>query len=541
MEHASLNSKLDTMCSALMRYFARHTIEGLESELAIYKHAFVTTAADRDQLQARLSSLGEMTAGARPDQSAPQIDETSTYGRYWQGPTEHHRELLDSLAEKSDTEVFRALILTGFVLQHALARKREHIGRLIAWQIETLAKAGVDFTALDAAICELDILPDELIFNIAGRRLSTDFVRYYEYFNIIKQTLTLPKKPLIVEIGAGYGGLARILRLHHPDSSLLLLDIAETLTGTELYLRHAFPEFIIRYFSQNDPRPPQPGEIVLCRIEEFDLLKDLTIDLAVNTWSFGEMPNRYIDQWFRFLNERNTTKSIFLLNHFMMQVCLELNTARAQLQSANWLSRVDARWDVVKFEMHPGSHHAPYWRHCHQGLCVVGKLFVCDADRRRAMDEARAAARDVHLEDWAQFSVDANSTEVGAQDRRIALLSKPDALIDETTVFNLTQVETVLGLMKDDIRRDESSAFFRLWNDYRLNGSLASLRLLRILLYIKWRPAVKNPSNGKAYSVISGEDYEFGTLVGNSFAGDPGLIVPKWLEERLAEIFALAR
>ena len=529
------------MWSALARYLSRHAIEKLEAELATYKHAFLTTAADRDRLLAKLSSAGEMTATATPDQTVPQIDDASTYGRYWQEPTERHRELLNSLAGKSATEVFRALILTGFVLQHALARKREHIERLIVWQIETLAKAGIEFAALDPTICELDILPDELIFDIAGRRLSTDFVRFYEYFTIINQKLTLPQKPLIVEIGAGYGGLARILRLHHPDCSLLLLDIAETLTGAELYLKNAFPHSIIRYFTQDDPRPPQPGEIVLCRIEDSHLLKELTIDLAINTWSFGEMPNRYIDQWFRFLNERNTTQSIFLLNHFMMQVCLESNTARAQLQSANWLSKVDARWDVVKFEMHPGSHHAPYWRHCHQGLCVVGKLFESGTDRQRAMDDARDAARDVHLEDWAQFSIDAGGAESGSQDARIALLSKPDSRIDEATVFNLTQVETVLGIMKDDIRRDESSAFFRLWNDFRLNGSRSSLRLLRILLYLKWRPAVKNPSNGTAYSVISGEDYEFGTLVGNEFAGDTGLIVPQWLDQKLTEIFETTR
>lgn len=531
------------MWSIFTNYLVRNALKSLEAELAThkaelatYKHAFTTTAADRD----RLLAIAATAAADQSAHAAPQIDETSTYGRYWQGPTNRHRELLDSLVGESPTETFRALIRTGFVLQHALARNREHIERLITWQMEMLRESGVDFAALDPAICELDILPDELLFDIAGRRLSTDFVRFYEYFAVIQQELALPERPLIAEIGSGYGGLSRILKLHHPHCALLLLDIAETLKGAELYLRHAFPDAVIRYFTPSDPRLPGPGEIVLCRIEDSDRLEGLTIDLAINTWSFGEMPNRYIDQWFSFLNERNTTKALFLLNHFMMQVCLESNTARAQLQSANWLSKIDSRWDVVKFEMHPGSHHAPYWRHCHQGLCVVAKLFDTDADKRRAVDNARAAARDIHLEDWAQFSIDAGSTEGDTQDRRVALLSKPSSRIDETTVFNLTQVENVLGIVKDDIRRDESSAFFRLWNDYRLSGSLASLRLLRILLHLKWRPPLKNPSTGAAYSVIFGEDYEFGRLVGNSFAGDPGLVVPEWLDKRLKQIFATA-
>ena len=101
----------------------------------------------------------------------------------------------------------------------------------------------------------------------------------------------------------------------------------------------------------------------------------------------------------------------------------------------------------------------------------------------------------------------------------------------------MSQVENILGIIKDDIRHDEHSAFFRLWNDYRLSGSRASLRLLRILLYLKWRPALKNPSTGSPYSVIAGEEYEFGKLVGNDFAGDVSLIVPEWLDWRFKQIF----
>ncbi len=100
----------------------------------------------------------------------------------------------------------------------------------------------------------------------------------------------------------------------------------------------------------------------------------------------------------------------------------------------------------------------------------------------------------------------------------------------------MAQAEEALGIVKDDIRFDERSAFFRLWNDYRMSGSLPSLRLLRILLYLKWRPAVKNPATGAPYSVISGEEYQFGSLVGGRFAGDPGLIVPRWLDEQLERI-----
>ncbi len=204
-------------------------------------------------------------------------------------------------------------------------------------------------------MCELDILPDALLFAIANRRVSTDFVRFYEYFARIRRTVPLADRPLVVEIGSGYGGLARIVKLHHPACALLLIDIEETLKGAEIYLRYGFPDAVIRYFTPANPTLPEPGEIVLCRVEDSRDLKGMTADLAINTWSFGEMPNRYIDRWFTFLNHDNTTRAIFLVNHFMMPVCLQSTTARAQLQSAQWLSKIDDRWDIVDFELHPGS------------------------------------------------------------------------------------------------------------------------------------------------------------------------------------------
>ena len=249
-------------------------------------------------------------------------------------------------------------------------------------------------------MCELDIVPEALLFDVGNRRVSTDFIRFYEYFVRIRQTIPLPERPVVFEIGSGYGGLARIVKLHHPACALLLLDIEETLKGAGIYLRYAFPDAAIRYFTPANPRRPESGEIVLCRVEDSPALTGMTADITINTWSFGEMPNRHIDRWFRFLNDENTTRAIFLVNHFMMPVCLQSPTARAQLQSAQWLSRIDGRWDIVDFEMHPGSHRSPFWRHCQQGVCVAARLFESEAAKAEAVAAARAAVRDVYLEDW---------------------------------------------------------------------------------------------------------------------------------------------
>lgn len=68
------------------------------------------------------------------------------------------------------------------------------------------------------------------------------------------------------------------------------------------------------------------------------------------------MPNRHIERWFSFLTESNSTAALFSTNHFMIPVCLESPTARAEFPSARWLPKIDARRDIVEFAIHPGVH-----------------------------------------------------------------------------------------------------------------------------------------------------------------------------------------
>ena len=163
--------------------------------------------------------------------------------------------------ERPPPRLFRALIATrGFVLQHALARRESarraahHDGRsktLRAFWKNQLRQRSMP------TMCELDIFPEELLFDIADRRVSTDFVRFYEYFVLIQQTIPLPEQPLVFEIGSGYGGLARIIKLHHPGCALLLLDIEETLKGGGVFC--AMP-FLVRssdHFTPANPMLPE--------------------------------------------------------------------------------------------------------------------------------------------------------------------------------------------------------------------------------------------------------------------------------------------
>lgn len=516
-------------------------VRKLRADVARYRHAFESTAKDRDRLAVEAESYRHAFESTAKDRDRlaleaahappPQVDDSSPYGRYWQFPTDLHRRILNEVGGSGD--LFSRLIETGFVLQHGLIQKRAHIQRLIDCQIEHLRSEGCDLETLDPSVCELAIMPKHLVFQRAGRIISTDLLRFLEYLIAIEKHGLIGPSSTIAEIGAGYGGLARLIKLRHPGARLVLLDIAETLKGAEIYLGAAFPNLTIRYFDPADPTTAN-SDFVLCTVENTEKLPEQEFDLAINTWSFGEMPNRHIDFWFSFLNDRNKTSALFLTNHFMMPVCLESPTARAQLLSANWLTKIDARWNIVQFQVHPGVHGSPYWRHFQQGVRVVARLFRSDAERQEAMRHSRSQAEDVYLEDWAQFSVRASTTQAatGPSERRAALLAEPDVLIGEGTVVDMAQAETVLGIIKDDLRRDESSAFFRLWNHYRLTGSKASFRLLRVLLYLKWRPAIKNPDTGVPYSVISGEEYQFG-----SFEDDPNLIVPAWLSRKVRQLF----
>ena len=123
----------------------------------------------------------------------------------------------------------------------------------------------------------------------------------------------------VVELGGGYGGLARLFLLNSlkPVEKYYVIDLPESLFFCEVFLRANFPDKIIAYITDGGQRPNDEADIVLCPVHHLNSLDGMPFDLLINTGSLGEMPDEYVDFYMKWL-DRMPIRHFYSLNYFAM-------------------------------------------------------------------------------------------------------------------------------------------------------------------------------------------------------------------------------
>jgi len=146
----------------------------------------------------------------------------------------------------------------------------------------------------------------EIGFRIDGGILNPDTFRYFRHLDVLWRAkliepLLNPRRgntPTIVEIGAGHGGLAAGLLQILPQARYIVIDLAESLLFSGIYLsvlRNTQPIFA------TSP-DVQPGTTGLTLIPAHFAIDPLAAsigraDLVINTASFGEMLPDQVDHY----------------------------------------------------------------------------------------------------------------------------------------------------------------------------------------------------------------------------------------------------
>lgn len=110
-------------------------------------------------------------------------------------------------------------------------------------------------------------------------RASVLYIKNFALAKFITSLIPI-RNPKILEIGAGYGGMAEVLMRLRPIASYSVVDLPEVLPLSKYYLTQTHPDQKLHFF-------------------EPDSLQDEQYDIVINTLSFGEMPEEtakaYID------------------------------------------------------------------------------------------------------------------------------------------------------------------------------------------------------------------------------------------------------
>ena len=150
-----------------------------------------------------------------------------------------------------------------------------------------------DFASFPAAESEYSAPPS--LCTIEDHSVSNIFFWHLNAYLACKTWLGPSRK--VLEIGAGYGALARIFGLANPTKAqYCIADLPSSLFFAEVFLRANFPEARMIYALPGEDIP-EDYDVLLVPAGYTEAIKDKEFDLAINMGSFQEMTADAIAFW----------------------------------------------------------------------------------------------------------------------------------------------------------------------------------------------------------------------------------------------------
>mgnify|MGYP001180351117 CR=1 FL=1 len=149
----------------------------------------------------------------------------------------------------------------------------------------------------------LDFLNDNNIgnpigFYFDGRFINRSIIDFVYFADSIKRIINDRSKPLkIIEIGGGYGGLARILKQVYPNAKMVLFDLPESNTISTYYLSHSFPNAKMMIMANYEKKKLFEADFTVLPGWLMTEITGNSVDLVINTRSMMEMEKIIVDQY----------------------------------------------------------------------------------------------------------------------------------------------------------------------------------------------------------------------------------------------------
>jgi hypothetical protein len=267
----------------------------------------------------------------------------------------------------------------------------------IEWRVNFLKRnAGCDVSALPPEICESGNVLAKHCKVVDGRVLSADFLNRLAWAARLQHALDFPQTAFsIIEIGGGFGALARVFKLLYPQARLVLVDIPESLFFQHAFLKSSFPDAKHQYV-EGPHEDIKDADFVYVPNCFASALQGEKFFLAVNTNSFGEMPQQASTHWIDLIQSQTQTEHCFFLNRFLNRINKSLMEYRSG--HSTWSFALDSRWKIKEWEVDPDYERCPYFqttltRNLH---VIASRVPQPDEDLTHLLE----SAANLELEDW---------------------------------------------------------------------------------------------------------------------------------------------
>ena len=147
-----------------------------------------------------------------------------------------------------------------------------------------------------------------------GERFSDHILLSYYYLNILNSYTNIRSNSnsMILEIGGGNGNLLSVIKMHSKQSTIIDVDLPETISHAILYVTNLFPE--AKILMPNEAKSEKnfsSYDFVFLTPSQIHLIDDESIDLSINCHSFQEMTPIQIDEYFKHIQRVSKNNSYF--------------------------------------------------------------------------------------------------------------------------------------------------------------------------------------------------------------------------------------
>jgi len=184
--------------------------------------------------------------------------------------------------------------------------------------------------------------------------LSPYIVKAYYYYSILDGYTDLPQAKAILEIGGGSGNLSSLLYSSISNCTVISVDLPETLCFAIVFIADMFPGASILLPNEEQLYDFNHYDFVFLTTEQTHLIKENSIDLAINIDSFQEMTHKQIEIYFQLIQRCCSNNSYFFTSNRVEKMpCSPANYQKKTSEPPNRFS--DYPWnpanDILIYEI----------------------------------------------------------------------------------------------------------------------------------------------------------------------------------------------
>jgi hypothetical protein len=156
--------------------------------------------------------------------------------------------------------------------------------------------------------------------NQSGALIDGTFVGIGSFFceiygSLLSNLLTDKSRPVVAEIGGGYGKFSYFILRDHPEFTYIDFDLPEVICLAAYYFLKCHPDKKVLLYGEApyDQFSHSKYDAIFMPMFEIEKLAPSSVDLFVNKNSLGEMSRDTVDQYFKYACP--ASRYIFHLNH----------------------------------------------------------------------------------------------------------------------------------------------------------------------------------------------------------------------------------